>query len=94
MSGVRRRGGAAVGSVPGRRPARAYRRDLGHEAVVPRRVWVGPTRVLMYCRDCKTPWAPNVEIPHDRLCAQCLEQRELDTPGLWRLDELSGGGDV
>jgi hypothetical protein len=47
----------------------------------------------MYCTDCKTPWAPGVEIPRDRLCDACREARELETPGLWRVDELPGGGD-
>ncbi|MGI5223251.1 hypothetical protein [Nocardia sp. CA-290969] len=92
---MRRRGRAVAGQVPGYRPGRARRRMPSSDAVVPRRVWVdrfGP-RVLMYCADCKTPWAPGVEIPRDRLCEECREVREIDTPGLWRLDELPGGGD-
>ncbi|MFD6357913.1 hypothetical protein [Nocardia tengchongensis] len=30
----------------------------------------GPT-VLMDCRECRTPWAPDVPVPRDRYCRNC-----------------------
>lgn len=41
----------------------------------------GPT-VLMDCRECRRPWAPEVEVPRDRLCNECRADADLATPTL------------
>lgn len=72
-------------------PARARRTEPERRGEIPRRYrtdrWGG--RALMDCRDCRTPWAPEVEIPHDRLCADCRAARDRETPPLITVDELT-----
>lgn len=45
------------------------------------------TTVLMDCRACRTPFAPDVEIPRDRLCAGCRQTADTDTPALFPIEE-------
>ncbi|MEU6582838.1 hypothetical protein [Nocardia sp. NPDC046763] len=45
----------------------------------------GPT-VLMDCRECRTPWAPDVPVPRDRLCRTCRPADEA-TPALFEIGD-------
>lgn len=84
--------GVVVGPWPGstatpvgpRRFTRQQRREI------PRRYRTDKwgSRALMDCRECRTPWAPDVEIPRDRVCDQCRTRREETEPGLIPIDEL------
>lgn len=88
-------GEVVVGPWPGSRisppPARRWPR---RRAEIPRRIPVDRwgTKVLMYCRDCRRPWAPDVPIPADRLCASCRDDREDTAPGLFDPRDLGPGG--
>lgn len=81
------RGGAVIDPEPGefrRAPAAqpAPRRPIPHRY---RSGKFGPW-VLMDCRDCRTPWAPDVEIPRDRLCDDCRAARAEQTPTIPGID--------
>lgn len=42
----------------------------------------GPV-VLMDCYECRTPWAPDVEVPRDRLCRKCRSRAAEAAPALF-----------
>ncbi len=67
------------GSVQAAGPARpSPPRPIPHRYRVGKH---GPL-VLMDCRECRIPWAPDVPVPRDRLCQQCRPDPEptLFTP--------------
>ncbi|TLF74088.1 hypothetical protein [Nocardia cyriacigeorgica] len=95
-TGAAGEGEVVVGPWPGSSstppPPRWWSRRRGGE--IPRRVpvdrWGG--KVLMDCRECRRPWAPDVTIPRDRLCASCRADREDAAPGLFAAPDLGPGG--
>jgi hypothetical protein len=36
----------------------------------------------MDCRECRRPFAPDAEVPRDRLCAECRKAQEEAAPPL------------
>lgn len=74
----------STASTRTRRPQPQPRGDIPHRYRTDR--WGG--RALMDCRKCRTPWAPDVEIPRDRVCTACRAARERDAPPLISIDEL------
>ncbi|MCM6774944.1 hypothetical protein NDR87_26225 [Nocardia sp. CDC159] len=45
-------------------------------------------RYLIDCRGCRVPFRPDVEVPRDRLCRDCREQRpDLAPPALFEVRE-------
>lgn len=68
-------GSNRYGVTPGRRPPRRP---------IPNRYRVGkhgPVQ-LMDCRECRRPFAPDTEVPRDRLCADCRKAQEESAPML------------
>ena len=71
--------GPWVGSSPAPQPAR---HAPARRRYIPRRIRTDRygNRVLMYCKRCFTPWAPNVDIPEDKLCSDCRPLAAADPP--------------
>ncbi|MFE2998702.1 hypothetical protein ACFXG4_27330 [Nocardia sp. NPDC059246] len=78
--------------VAGPRPGSSRAAALPARAVtpprpIPHRYRVGTHGpvVLMDCRECRTPWAPDVEVPRDRLCRNCRRDADEATPALFEI---------
>ncbi|KZM70950.1 hypothetical protein IU500_07125 [Nocardia terpenica] len=59
-------------------PGQPLRRPVPHRYKVGKH---GPV-VLMDCRDCRRPFRPDVEVPRDRLCADCRSDCAVAAPML------------
>ncbi|WP_280363756.1 hypothetical protein [Nocardia wallacei] len=47
-------------------------------------------RQLMDCRECRVPFHPDIDVPRDRLCADCRKDRADLAPALFDAGEVSG----
>lgn len=89
-------GNVVAGPWPGSSRAAAAARAPEKPRPVPHRYRVGAHGpiVLMDCRACRTPWAPDVEVPRDRLCRSCRRGADDATPALFdptNLQEVTDG---
>ncbi|MEU6580636.1 hypothetical protein [Nocardia sp. NPDC046763] len=78
--------GSSRAAVPARVAKPDQRRPIPHRYRVGKH---GPV-VLMDCRECHTPFAPDVEVPRGLLCANCRGDADAASPGLFDLGGRDG----